>query len=254
MRISIFVVIFFASLIFRLFQLKSESHRDRIILYFFFFLYLFLFYQFVKYPEVPEDVYGLNIAFFAAGTTWLWADFFWQKQALRRKFKKNIKLLKKRKGPLHEIVMACQILSQARMGALMLLERKTALTKWHDKGIPLQAKVSQDLLFSIFTPPGSLHDGGVLISGDQILAAAVIVPLTHDSDFRKDLGTRHRAGLGFSEIADALCIIVSEETGKISLADKGEIYYDISLDRLGEAIVLGLQSKLKRNKKRFPAL
>jgi diadenylate cyclase len=123
----------------------------------------------------------------------------------------------------NEIVLAATTLSSRRVGALIVIERLDGLRTYAENGIELDAVVSYDLLISIFTPDTPLHDGAVIIQGDRIAAAASFLPLTLNPELSKDFGTRHRAALGISEETDAVAVVVSEETGVISLAFDGEL-------------------------------
>jgi diadenylate cyclase len=109
------------------------------------------------------------------------------------------------------------------VGALIVIERLDGLRTYAENGIELDAVVSYDLLISIFTPDTPLHDGAVIIQGDRVAAAASFLPLTLNPELSKDFGTRHRAALGISEETDAVAVVVSEETGVISLAFDGEL-------------------------------
>ena len=131
-----------------------------------------------------------------------------------------------------EIVEAVERLSRSRIGAIIALERDAKLEEYAETGTRIQARVESDLLLSIFAPYGPLHDGAVLISGDTIIAASVILPLTQVPVTDKSLGTRHRAALGLSEETDALVIVVSEETAIVSVAQRGRIERGIEEDRL----------------------
>ncbi len=131
-----------------------------------------------------------------------------------------------------EVVLAVARLSQNKTGALIVLERKIGLRTFVESGVNLDAAVSRDLLCSIFHPGGALHDGAVIIQGDRIGAAACFLPLTTNPLLVSELGTRHRAALGISEESDCVAIVVSEETGKISVASFGEIEIDVSLERV----------------------
>lgn len=122
-----------------------------------------------------------------------------------------------------EIVEATASLSRQKIGALMVLERSTGLNEVVDTGTKIDGKVSSNLLINIFIPNTPLHDGAVIIKDDIIKGAACFLPLTENSNVSKELGTRHRAALGISERSDSLSIIVSEETGAISIAENGEI-------------------------------
>lgn len=122
-----------------------------------------------------------------------------------------------------EIVEAAASLSRQKIGALIVLERQTGLNEVVEIGTKLDALVSSDVLINIFIPNTPLHDGAVIIKDDRIKAAACFLPLTDNMNISKELGTRHRAALGISERSDSLSIIVSEETGAISLAENGTI-------------------------------
>ncbi len=156
--------------------------------------------------------------------------------------------LKRQRGSFYEIMMACRLISEAKMGAIMILERKKNLSAWAPKAVRLDARISREILVSIFTPPGALHDGAVLISQDLILCAGLIVPLSKNPNLSKELGTRHRAAIGFSEITDALCLIISEETGAVSIADRGRLFYDIPQEKLSQVLEQAWKFKMGRAK------
>lgn len=122
-----------------------------------------------------------------------------------------------------EIVDAVASLSRQKIGALIVIERETGLNEVVETGTRIQGKVSSDLLINIFIPNTPLHDGAVIIKDDIIKAAACFLPLTDNASLSKDLGTRHRAALGISERSDCLAIVVSEETGSISIAENGSL-------------------------------
>ncbi len=122
-----------------------------------------------------------------------------------------------------EIVKAATSLSRQQIGALMVIERKTGLNDYVETGTALNATVSADLLINIFIPNTPLHDGAVIIKDDRIKGASCFLPLTENQNLSKELGTRHRAALGITERSDALSIIVSEETGAVSVAENGKI-------------------------------
>ncbi|WMM25659.1 diadenylate cyclase CdaA [Tissierella sp. MB52-C2] len=122
-----------------------------------------------------------------------------------------------------EIVEACASLSRQRIGALIVLERQTGLNEVVETGTKINGEVSSNLLINIFIPNTPLHDGAVIIKEDMVKAAACFLPLTENINLSKELGTRHRAALGISERSDSLSIIVSEETGAISIAENGTI-------------------------------
>ena len=123
----------------------------------------------------------------------------------------------------NEIVDAVASLSRQKIGALIVIERETGLSEVVETGTRIDGKVSSDLLINIFIPNTPLHDGAVIIKDDKIKAAGCFLPLTDNMSLSKDLGTRHRAALGISERSDCLAIVVSEETGSISIAERGSL-------------------------------
>ncbi|NQU18889.1 TIGR00159 family protein [bacterium] len=133
-----------------------------------------------------------------------------------------------------QLVRAGVIFSERKIGALIALEREDSLRVYSDSGMQIDAMVSEELLESIFIHHSPLHDGGVVIVGSRIIAACCLFPLTDSSNSRlsRTYGTRHRAALGLSEDTDAVVIVISEETGKISLATEGHIINDISKEEL----------------------
>jgi len=157
-----------------------------------------------------------------------------------------------------EIVLAVAKLAQSRIGALIVIERKIGLRTFIESGVTLDAQVSRDLLCSIFHPGGALHDGAVIIQGDRISAAACFLPLTTNPLLMTELGTRHRAALGISEEADCIAIVVSEETGKVSVARFGEIELDVPLERvehlLTERVDTGEKQKAAAEARRAAAM
>ena len=131
-----------------------------------------------------------------------------------------------------EVVLAIGRMSQNKIGALIVLERKIGLRTFIESGVNLDAAVSRDLLCAIFYPGGALHDGAVIIQGDRVAAAACFLPLTTNPLLVTELGTRHRAAIGISEESDCVAVVVSEETGKVSVAVFGEIEIDVPLERV----------------------
>lgn len=129
-----------------------------------------------------------------------------------------------------EIVRAATTLAEKKIGALIAMERDTKLSNYVEAGVDIDGKLSRRLLESIFITKSPLHDGAVIVSGNRITAAACFLPLTINPTVDKDMGTRHRAALGLSEETDALVVVVSEETGNISLAVEGKI--QVRLDPL----------------------
>jgi diadenylate cyclase len=137
---------------------------------------------------------------------------------------------------LEEVVRACHALSQRRIGALIALERETGLDDVVSSGAPLDAVVSKDLLFAIFLRESPMHDGAAVIRHGRVALAGAILPLSGRTELPAGLGTRHRAALGLSEETDAVVIVVSEESGGISLAVGGELSRDLDAARLRRAL------------------
>lgn len=133
-----------------------------------------------------------------------------------------------------DIVMAANLFSQNQTGALMVIEREVGLRTYVESGVAIDAQLSYDLLATIFRPSAPLHDGAVIIRGDRISAAACFLPLSMNPVLSTQLGTRHRAAIGVTEETDAIAIVVSEETGSISLAIAGAIERDLPVERLRE--------------------
>ena len=137
---------------------------------------------------------------------------------------------------IHEIVLAVEQLADQKTGALIVLERDIGLRTFVESGVPLEARISRDLLLSIFQPGLPLHDGAVIVQKDRIAAAACFLPLTTNPLLSRNLGTRHRAAIGITEETDCLSIVVSEETGRVSVAAGGELIPGIPLATLHERI------------------
>ncbi len=152
---------------------------------------------------------------------------------------------------LAEIVKASFEMGRARTGALIVLEQLTPLMEFEHTGIALDAIVSSQLLINIFEHNTPLHDGAVIIRGNRVVSATCYLPLSDTRTLSKELGTRHRAGLGMSETTDSMTIIVSEETGRVSVAYAGVLYQELNVDALREHL-LKIQAKpIKENKKKF---
>jgi diadenylate cyclase len=147
---------------------------------------------------------------------------------------------------LEEIVRATIALSNRKIGALIAIERETSLKDFVEVGIPLDAKVSKEVLLSIFHPTSPIHDGAVVIKGNRIVAAGCFLPITMSPDISKSLGTRHRAGLGLSEETDAVVLIVSEETGTVSMAIRGKLEAHLDMGMLRNVLTDLFASKVKK--------
>ena len=143
----------------------------------------------------------------------------------------------------NEVVRATESLASRRIGALIVLERATGLRQYAELGVALDALVSADLLMSVFLPYSPLHDGAVFIQGERVVAAGCFLPLSRNTQIGRALGTRHRAALGIAEETDAIALVASEETGRLSLAVAGRIEAVEDADalrrRLNELMGLG---------------
>lgn len=130
----------------------------------------------------------------------------------------------------YEIIQAVDSMRKSKIGALIVIERDVSLIDYINKSTNLYAEISSELLVSIFFPNNPLHDGGVIIQGDKVSCAGAVFPTSNSLKINKRLGTRHRAALGITEETDALAIVVSEETGRVSIAIKGELFYNLTID------------------------
>ncbi len=140
-----------------------------------------------------------------------------------------------------DIVLAANLFSQHQTGALMVIEREIGLRTYIESGVAMDAKLSYDLLATIFRPSAPLHDGAVIIQKDRLAAAACFLPLSMNPVLSTQMGTRHRAGIGITEETDAIAVIVSEETGAISVAVGGKIDRDLSVEHLRELLSMELR-------------
>lgn len=137
---------------------------------------------------------------------------------------------------IESVSLAAENLSLTKTGALIVIERSTRLGEFISTGTMLEANVSSGLLENIFVPNTPLHDGAVIIRGNKIITAGCLLPLTANNKLSRDLGTRHRAAIGLSEVTDAVIVVVSEETGKISIALNGSLTRNLTRDSLGKAL------------------
>lgn len=198
-------------------------------------------------PGVPFALCAYQLALMGIGLLFFYGETL--RNFIKSKTSPSVlQELKRQRGPFHEVVTACRLISDAKMGALLIIERKKNLDSWVSKGVRLDARISREILVSIFTPPGALHDGAVLLNKDLVQCAGLIVPLSKNPNLSKELGTRHRAAIGFSEITDALCLIISEETGAISMADRGRLFYDIPQEKLSQVLEQAYKFKTGRAK------
>src|SRR5699024_5197392 len=125
------------------------------------------------------------------------------------------------------IIEACNYMAKRRIGAIITIERETGIGDYAETGIPINGDITHQLITNIFTPNTPLHDGAMIIKEQKIIAAACYLPLSESPLISKELGTRHRAAVGISEVTDALTIVVSEETGHISCTQNGELHRDL---------------------------
>ena len=151
---------------------------------------------------------------------------------------------------LNEIVHASYEMGEVRTGALIIVEQNIRLSDYEQTGIPVDGIVSNQLLINIFEHNTPLHDGAVIVRGNRITSATCYLPLSDNMELSKELGTRHRAGVGISEATDSFTIIVSEETGRVSIAQGGELSRNVSSDELTKRLEL-LQNKVVEEKKRI---
>lgn len=136
-----------------------------------------------------------------------------------------------------DIVSALEVLSKSKTGALILLEQDNSLVDYEKTGISLNADISKELLISIFEDKTPLHDGALILRNNKIISATCYLPLSKNLDVKKSLGTRHRAALGASEVTDSLILIVSEETGNISIAKNGELIHNVNKEFLWKELI-----------------
>ncbi len=134
------------------------------------------------------------------------------------------------------IIKATDYMAKRRIGALISIEKETGMSDYIETGIPLDSKISSELLINIFIPNTPLHDGAVIIQKNNVSAAACYLPLSESPFISKELGTRHRAALGISEVTDSITVVVSEETGGISLTKNGELHRDLNTDEFKELL------------------
>lgn len=152
-------------------------------------------------------------------------------------------IITKTKEDIYKIVIAVYELAKNKTGALIVIERDIEIKDIISTGIPMNSEVSPQLLVNIFVPSTPLHDGAVVVSKNKIAAAACMLPLASDQDIAKELGTRHRAGIGISKESDAIAIIVSEETGKVSVAKDGTLIADVREDVLKKILISNIVTK-----------
>lgn len=152
----------------------------------------------------------------------------------------------KDKQVVSEIVKAVELMSLKKIGALIVIEQSTKINDIVREGVDLSAKVSSELIQTIFNPRTPLHDGAIIIEGSQIKAAKCVLPLASENIIPKNVGTRHRAAVGISEVSDALVIVVSEETGTISFVEDGKMKRDLTGDKLTSVLLRSFDNNRER--------
>ena len=148
-----------------------------------------------------------------------------------------------REKVVYEIMQAVEYFKKNRIGSLMVIERDYSLQQYIEPAQPIYADISNELLISIFFPNNPLHDGAVIIEGDRISCAGSVLPTSMNPTISKRLGTRHRACLGIAEVSDAIAIVVSEETGRVSIAVNKELHYNLTIDAARMLLIEELQQK-----------
>jgi len=202
-------------------------------------LLLFLFYEGARWAQLEMVAWLLTtlLPYFAIALIVLFQPEI--RRALSR-LGRNLSfghLLGQSAAPQYDdLVLAAGYFSQNRLGALIVIERDVGLRTYIESGISLDANLSYDLLISIFRPGAPLHDGAVILQGDRVCAAACFLPLSLNPMISNQLGTRHRAAIGVTEESDAVALVVSEETGAISLASGGSIELNLTVDQLQERL------------------
>jgi len=156
----------------------------------------------------------------------------------------------KTKENIYKIVNAATEMSKTKTGALIVLERDIKLKDIMDTGVPIDSEISPQLIVNIFTPKTPLHDGAVVISENRIKAAACMLPLSNEKNVSKRIGTRHRSAIGMSKESDAIVVVVSEETGKISVAKDGTLIADVKEDALKQILLKNMITKQEQKEKK----
>ena len=166
-------------------------------------------------------------------------NFFGMEKSLEARTRENI----------YKIVIAVEELSKTKTGALIVIQRDISLSDIVATGIEMDSEISPQVLVNIFVPKTPLHDGAVIINNNKIMAAACILPLANSTDISKDLGTRHRAAVGISKEYDAIAIVVSEESGKVSIAKDGTLIADVKEEALKKILIKNIVTDRLENKK-----
>ena len=166
-------------------------------------------------------------------------NFFGMEKSLEARTRENI----------YKIVIAVEEMAKTKTGALIVIQRDISLSDIVATGIEMDSEISPQVLVNIFVPKTPLHDGAVIINNNKIMAAACILPLANSTDISKDLGTRHRAAVGISKEYDAIAIVVSEESGKVSIAKDGTLIADVKEEALKKILIKNIVTDRLENKK-----
>lgn len=150
---------------------------------------------------------------------------------------------------INEVIKAVNYMARRKIGALIVFERTTGLNEYIESGIKMESTISSELLINVFIPNTPLHDGAVIVRNSQIMAAGCYLPLSENPFISKELGTRHRAAIGISEVCDAISVVVSEETGQVSLAMNGQVVRDIKEESLISKLFDELRPRAKAGEK-----
>ena len=166
-------------------------------------------------------------------------------------------ILKKQRGQFggsvyDEIVLAVTTLASEKTGALIVIERNIGLRNFIDAGVQLDARLSYDLLVTIFNPATPLHDGAVIVQNERLAAASVFLPVTKNPEISRELGTRHRAAIGITEGSDAISLVVSEETGLITYVEAGEVRRNIDTNQLRKLLLDALEIPMIKSQREIP--
>jgi diadenylate cyclase len=150
----------------------------------------------------------------------------------------------------NDLIKACYEMGKVKTGALIVIEQNVILTEYERTGIAVDGLVSSQLLINIFEHNTPLHDGAVIMRGNRVVSATCYLPLSDNMEISKELGTRHRAAVGISEVTDALTIIVSEETGHVSVTYEGELYRNLDAQELRDKLVMIQNKEVEDNNKK----
>lgn len=236
----------------------------QVIVLAFVFYYIFIFFRGTRGAQVLVGLTILLLFFIGATQLMQWVELNWLLRklsvglavALLVIFQPEIRRAlaelgkqpvfhtsEERRSVIDQVVQAVELLAEHRIGALIAIEREIGTRSIQESGVKLEAKVVPELLASIFFPHTPLHDGGVIISNNRIVAAGCVFPLSYKTDLHKTLGTRHRAGIGMSEETDSVVIVISEETGTMSVCYRGRLSSGLDSDRLKRFLLSLLRDK-----------